>query len=90
MIKQALQNTNSLLRRSTVEFRTGLSKATIYRRMDEGLFVRQVQLGGRQVAWPSNEVDVLVQARVAGKTDSEIKALVIQLEGLRNETVALG
>ena len=83
MAKQVLQAANSLLKISTVKFRTGLSKSTIYRRVTEGLFVKQVQLGGRQIAWPSNEVDALVQARISGKTDNQIKALVIELEGKR-------
>jgi prophage regulatory protein len=90
MAKQASQNCNSLLKISTVKFRTGLSKSTIYRRINEGLFVKQVNLGGRQVAFPSNEIDALVQARISGKTDEEIKALVVELHGKRNEENTFG
>jgi prophage regulatory protein len=33
--------------------------------------------------WPEHEVDAVVQARVAGKTDDEIRALVRELEAKR-------
>lgn len=90
MKKQALQNTNSLLKLSTVEFRTGLSGSTIYRKITEGTFPKQVLIGNKSVAWPSCEIDALVQARVSGKTDNQIKALVIELHEKRNETFVLG
>lgn len=36
------------------------------------------------VGWPACEVDALIVARIAGKTDEEIRALVAKLEAARN------
>jgi prophage regulatory protein len=35
------------------------------------------------VGWPANEVSEINTARIAGKTDEEIRALVVQLEAAR-------
>lgn len=72
-----------LLRRTAVEQATGWSRSTIYRNIKEGLFVRGVEIGGGRVAFPSNEVEALNKARIAGKSDTEIKALVIELHAAR-------
>jgi prophage regulatory protein len=37
----------------------------------------------RAVGWPENEVFVLNAARIAGKSDDEIRQLVIKLETVR-------
>jgi prophage regulatory protein len=42
-----------------------------------------VSLGGRAVGWPAHEVAALNAARIAGKPDAEIRALVTQLEAAR-------
>lgn len=75
---------NSLCRRSIVEQATGESRSTIYRKIQKGLFTKPVQIGGDRVAWPQNEVQAIINARIAGKSDDEIKALVIELEAARN------
>lgn len=41
----------TILRRPQVEARTGLSRSTIYRRMQDGTFPSAVPLGGRMVGW---------------------------------------
>ena len=43
---------------------TGLSRSTIYKYIDEGLFPRSVPLGGRAVAWVDQEVQDWVLARI--------------------------
>lgn len=72
-----------LIRRPVVEQATGDSKSTIYRKIQRGLFTKPVQIGGDRVAWPANEVQAINQARIAGKSDEEIKQLVIKLEEAR-------
>jgi len=74
---------NSLFRRQVVEQATGESRSTIYRKIKSGLFTKPVQIGGERVAWPANEVQALINARIAGKSDNEIKLLVIELEEAR-------
>ena len=86
VIEQALSNTlpiNQLLRRPVVEAATGLSRSTIYRNIKKHLFTKPICLGGGRVAWPQTEVAALNQARIAGKSDDEIMALVFKLEALR-------
>jgi prophage regulatory protein len=72
-----------LLRRPIVEQATGDSRSTIYRKIATGLFPKPVQIGGERVAWPANEVAAINQARIAGKSDDEIKQLVAELEAAR-------
>lgn len=79
----AIAAINPLYRRPVVEQATGLTRSTIYRRIKLGLFPKPVPVGGDRVAWPANEIDAINKARIAGKTDDEIKALVAELEAAR-------
>ena len=72
-----------LLRRPLVQQLTGDSRTTIYRKIKRGLLTTPVQIGGDRVAWPSNEVEAINQARIAGKSDDEIKKLVEELHAAR-------
>ena len=83
MTSNILPIINPLYRRPIVEQATGDSRSTIYRKIKKGLFTKPVQIGGERVAWPANEVTAINQARIAGKSDDEIKALVIELEAAR-------
>jgi len=47
----------SILRRKQVEHRTGLSRSTIYFRIQEGTFPKPVNLGARAVGWLENEIE---------------------------------
>jgi len=75
--------THTILRLPAIETGTGLSRSTIYLRIEEGLFPKPVSLGGRAVGWPANEVETLNAARIAGKSDEEIRELVVALEAAR-------
>ncbi len=72
-----------ILRRPQVQAGTGYSRSTIYLRISQGLWTRGVSLGPRSVGWPAHEVDALNAARIAGKNDQEIRALVLELEAAR-------
>lgn len=73
----------AILRLPSVKARTGLSRSTIYLRITDGVFPPPVNLGGRAVGWPSDEIDALNAAWIAGRTDREIRELVEQLEAAR-------
>ena len=77
-----------ILRRPRVEEAIGLSRSTIYLRVSQGLFTQPVSLGPRAVGWPAGEVSAINAARIAGKSDDEIRALVTQLHNARGATVA--
>jgi prophage regulatory protein len=51
--------------------------------MSQGLWTKPVSLGARAVAWPAGDVAALNAARIAGKTDMQIRALVQKLEAAR-------
>lgn len=46
-----------LLRRPEVERQTGLSRSTIYEKMEAGTFPRPRRIGRRAVAWPEAEIE---------------------------------
>ena len=71
---------NPLYRRPIVEQVTGYSRSNLYRKIKAGLFVKPIPIGGERVAWAANEIAAINKARIAGKSDEEIKALVIELE----------
>jgi prophage regulatory protein len=73
----------TILRRKQVQAQSGYSRSTIYLRISQGLFPRPVSLGARAVGWPANEVDAINAARIAGRTDEAIRALVARLEAER-------
>jgi prophage regulatory protein len=77
----------TILRMPAVKIESGLSRSTIYLRVSQGLWTKPVSLGYRAVGWPSDEVGALNAARIAGKTDDEIRALVATLEAARKDAM---
>jgi prophage regulatory protein len=73
----------TILRIKAVKNESGLSRSTIYLRIKEGLWTKPVLLGPRAVGWPSYEVEAINAARIAGKSDEEIRKLVVKLEAAR-------
>lgn len=61
----------------------GRSRSSHYEDIKQGLFTRPVHIGHRAVGWPAYETEVLNAARIAGKSDEEIRALVLKLEAAR-------
>jgi prophage regulatory protein len=54
-----------LSRKKRVLDRTGLSNSTLYELMAAGKFPKPVKIADRCVAWPENEVDAWIAARIA-------------------------
>jgi prophage regulatory protein len=73
----------TIYRLPAVKTQTGLSRSTIYLRITQGLWTKPVSLGARAVGWPAQEVATLNAARIAGKSEEEIRALVAKLEAAR-------
>lgn len=72
--------THTILRLPAVLAATGLSRSTIYLRIAQGVFTRPVSLGARAVGWPAHEVTAINAARIAGKSDAQMRDLVRELE----------
>ena len=72
VIEQETRTTVRFLRLPEVLARTGLSRSTIYVRLDQGSFPRPVSLGGRAVGWIETEVDEWIRERIAAsRSDTE-------------------
>lgn len=61
----------------------GISQSTFYDWQASGLMPPGIALGIRAVAWPAHELDAIAAARIASKTEDEIRALVRDLVAAR-------
>jgi len=59
-----LRTKHRMMRLPEVLAITGLSRSTIYFRIAEGTFPKQVSLGGRAVAWLENEIQDWLQHQI--------------------------
>ena len=76
----------TILRMPAVKVETGhRSHASIYTAIKAGLFTTGVAIGQRAKGWPSFEVQAINAARIAGKTDDDIRELVKRLHANRAE-----
>ena len=76
----------SIFRMSEVKSETGhRSHASIYTAIKNGLFTTGVPIGQRAVGWPSEEVQAINAARIAGQSDIQIRALVSRLHAKRQD-----
>lgn len=51
-----IEEIDRLMRLDEVLHNTGLSRNTVYRRMREGTFPKQVRLGPKSVAWRQSDI----------------------------------
>ena len=56
-MKNTHQEKLKILRLKKVKDRTGLSRSTIYLRIQEGTFPRPINLGARAVGWIEHEIE---------------------------------
>lgn len=73
----------TMLRMSAVVAHTGRSRMSIYRDVQDGLFTRPVRIGTNAIGWPDYEVASLIAARVADKSEDEVRALVAEFHEKR-------
>lgn len=74
---------NSLLRLPAVMNATGQTRSTLYLRIKQRLMTPPIKLGERCAAWPADEIAAINAARIAGKTNDELRELVAKLEQQR-------
>lgn len=75
----------TILRLPGVIQRSGLSRSSVYKAVAAGMWPRPIRLSARAVGWPLAEIDAILAARIAGKTDDEIRALVGALGASRQD-----
>ena len=61
------------------------SDASPYNAVRDGLLTTGVAIGQRSKGWPDYEVKAIAAARIAGKSDDEIRELVKLLHAKRKE-----
>jgi prophage regulatory protein len=64
------------------------SNASVYNLIRDGLWTKPVAIGQRSVGWPDGEIKAICAARIAGKTEAEIRELVNRLHEKRPELLA--
>jgi prophage regulatory protein len=57
----------SIIRRKTVQDRTGLSRSTIYLRIKKGTFPKPINLGSRAVGWLENEIEDWLRIKIENR-----------------------
>lgn len=55
---------NSILRLPAVKNRTGLARSTIYLRIAQGSFPKQISLGGRAIGWVESEIETWLSNQI--------------------------
>ncbi len=66
----------TLMKINQVSAITGHSRSKVYADIKAGKFPPPIRLGTRTVAWADNEINAWITAKIAGKTDDEIRSLV--------------
>lgn len=56
---------NKVLRLTEVCNRTGLSKSSVYKKMEEFDFPQSIALGARAVGWLEEEIEQWIQSRIS-------------------------
>jgi prophage regulatory protein len=59
------------------------SRTSHYADIQQGLFPAPIKIGRRAVGWPAAEVEILNAARIAGRTEEQIRQLVTQIQAGR-------
>ena len=61
--------------------------ASVYNAIRAGLITTGVAIGQRAKGWPDYEIDAINAARIAGKSEAEIRELVMALHAKRTEVI---
>jgi prophage regulatory protein len=72
-----------LLRLPEVVHHYGLRRAAVYRHVSLGLLPPPVRVGPRCAAWPENEINEVIAARVRGASDADVRTIVKSLVAAR-------
>lgn len=73
----------AMWRGKKVDLETGKGKTSRHDDIRRGLLTKPVKLGTRASGWPDYEIQAIVAARIAGRSEAEIRELVRQLETAR-------
>ncbi|WP_415840449.1 helix-turn-helix transcriptional regulator [Roseateles saccharophilus] len=77
-----------MLRIESVLAQTGQARTTHYECVAAGTMTSPIKIGPRASAWPDDEVDAIVKARIGGATDDDLRRLVTRLHAERKALAA--
>lgn len=77
--------TSIIIRLPAVLNTMGISRATLYKQIQAGLFPSPINLGARSVGWISDEVQTVIHARVQGFDNNALKTLICSMHEARQE-----
>jgi len=72
-------------RRPDVLSQFGFSNTSLHGRLKAGLMPPSIQLGPRAVGWVQGELDAVLAAMVAGRSDQQLRDLVASLVDQRQQ-----
>ena len=78
---------NVLLRMPQLVELLGICRSSIYTQIEQGLLTKQISIGARAIALPRFEVLKIIEARMRGDSEAEIRELVNQLHKNRLQVV---
>ena len=79
---------SKILRLPQVMDECGLARSTVYLRIKQGLLTKPISIGPRCVGWPQAEIEAINAARIAEKSDEEVRTLVAELQANRKAGVS--
>lgn len=76
---------NVFVRMPEVQHRLGgMGRSTVYDHIEAGLLPKPTRFGARAVGWLESRIERIIAARIAGKSDDEIKAMVSDMNAGRD------
>lgn len=68
-----IQDNFKIIKRPEVEAITGLSRSTIYAKMQNGTFPRNIKLSERSVGWIESEIQAFLRNRIAASREGDVQ-----------------
>lgn len=93
--RQSARRTRVLLKRSAVQEMLGIGRSALYEFVGASLVTPPIKAspsmgaGNQLVWWPSDEIEAIQSARIAGYSDAQINALVLKLTAARKRLQVL-
>jgi len=82
---EQVQNEIRIIRLPEVCHICGIARATLYKRVKNGVFISSISLGGQAVGWVESEVKIVLKALIRGDTEEQLKNLIIDLTNQRKD-----
>lgn len=76
-------NSPQIYRKPDIKAIFSFADSTLYLHVSQGILPKPISLSSRARGWPASEIDAIVAARIAGRTEDQIKALVITMTAAR-------